>query len=197
MPGPSLPPLRPFLSQVSSLRMKKLATSVGCPAFINSHPQKDFRTEALWFFCGAVVQPLKSLNSEQFWCFSTAPCNSQVTAKTAVAAGPGTGLLPRGALPLAPPCGSAVLAGKAWLLPGLPGRQSGAKVSEPVACGLQWTLSTASHSHLAAVALACQGTSSVEQREALTENGAPLPGPRPPALSLAARRSTVAATLWL
>lgn len=49
--------------------MKKLATSVGCPAFINSHPQKDFRTEALWFFCGAVVQPLKSLNSEQFWCF--------------------------------------------------------------------------------------------------------------------------------
>lgn len=51
------------------MRMKKLATSVGCPAFINSHPQKDFRTEALWFFCGAVVQPLKSLNSEQFWCF--------------------------------------------------------------------------------------------------------------------------------
>lgn len=123
------------MSQVSSLRMKKLATSVGCPAFINSHPQKDFRTEALWFFCGAVVHPLKSLNSDQFWCFLH--CSIQLPGYSQDLPwlqDPATGLLPRVALPLAPPCGSAVLAGKAWLLPGLPGRQSGAKVSEPAVC---------------------------------------------------------------
>lgn len=73
------------------MRIKKLATFVGCPCFNEfSPPERDFKTKALWSSVGAVVHPLRSLDSDQFLVLPplrhTTP---RLQPRPAVAAGPG------------------------------------------------------------------------------------------------------------
>lgn len=166
-------PSRPSGHPCPSVFLEEPAASVGCLCFNKFSAPERLRNSSPLFSAGAVVHPLQSPNSDQSGASSTAPYNSQVTAKTC------RGCRTR---PLAcHPCGSAprptlqsaVLAGKAWLLPGA--RRQAVWSQGERACGLQ---SAADAVHSLPLPPGCSGPGlSGNERcgaeRALPENGRP------------------------